>query len=47
MAGELDVHVRVLVEGEEETPADTAERWMHATSRSGRKLPLSSEAPRA
>src|SRR5687767_6705026 len=27
-AGELGVNVRILVEGEEETPADTAERWM-------------------
>ena len=27
-AGELGVNVRVLIEGEEETPADTAERWM-------------------
>jgi acetylornithine deacetylase/succinyl-diaminopimelate desuccinylase-like protein len=27
-AGELGVHVRLLLEGEEETPADTAERWV-------------------
>ena len=32
-AGELGVNVRVLVEGEEETPADTAERWMAADER--------------
>ena len=32
-AGELGVHVRVLIEGEEETPADTAERWMAADER--------------
>ncbi len=32
-AGELGVHVRVLIEGEEETPADTAERWMQADER--------------
>jgi acetylornithine deacetylase/succinyl-diaminopimelate desuccinylase-like protein len=32
-AGELGVHVRVLLEGEEETPADTAERWMAADER--------------
>ena len=32
-AGELAVNVRVLVEGEEETPADTAERWMAADER--------------
>jgi len=32
-AGELGVNVRVLVEGEEETPADTAERWMAADDR--------------
>ena len=32
-AGELAVNVRVLVEGEEETPADTAERWMAADDR--------------
>src|SRR3712207_9058913 len=29
-AGELGVNVRFLIEGEEETPADTAERWMAA-----------------
>jgi acetylornithine deacetylase/succinyl-diaminopimelate desuccinylase-like protein len=32
-AGELGVNVRVLLEGEEETPADTAERWMAADER--------------
>ena len=32
-AGELGVNVRILVEGEEETPADTAERWMAADER--------------
>jgi acetylornithine deacetylase/succinyl-diaminopimelate desuccinylase-like protein len=32
-AGQLGVHVRVLLEGEEETPADTAERWMAADER--------------
>jgi acetylornithine deacetylase/succinyl-diaminopimelate desuccinylase-like protein len=32
-AGTLPVHVRVLVEGEEESNADTAERWMHADER--------------
>ena len=32
-AGELGVNVRVLVEGEEETPADTADRWMAADER--------------
>ncbi len=32
-AGELPVNVRVLLEGEEETPADTAERWMEADER--------------
>ena len=32
-AGALGVHVRVLIEGEEETPADTAERWMAADTR--------------
>ena len=32
-AGELGVNVRVLLEGEEEVPADTAERWMAADER--------------
>jgi acetylornithine deacetylase/succinyl-diaminopimelate desuccinylase-like protein len=32
-AGELDVHVRVLIEGEEEIPEDTAERWLAADER--------------
>ena len=32
-AGELGVHVRVLLEGEEETPADTAERWVESDER--------------
>jgi acetylornithine deacetylase/succinyl-diaminopimelate desuccinylase-like protein len=32
-AGELGVNVRILLEGEEETPADTAERWMAADER--------------
>jgi len=32
-AGELGVNVRILLEGEEETPADTAERWMEADER--------------
>jgi acetylornithine deacetylase/succinyl-diaminopimelate desuccinylase-like protein len=32
-AGELPVHVRVLIEGEEETSQDTAERWMAADER--------------
>jgi acetylornithine deacetylase/succinyl-diaminopimelate desuccinylase-like protein len=32
-AGELGVHVRVLIEGEEEVPADTAERWVVADER--------------
>jgi acetylornithine deacetylase/succinyl-diaminopimelate desuccinylase-like protein len=32
-AGQLGVNVRILLEGEEETPADTAERWMAADER--------------
>jgi acetylornithine deacetylase/succinyl-diaminopimelate desuccinylase-like protein len=32
-AGALGVNVRILLEGEEETPADTAERWMAADER--------------
>ena len=32
-AGALPVHVRVLVEGEEESNADTAERWLRADER--------------
>ena len=32
-AGELGVHVRVLIEGEEETPADTVERWVESDER--------------
>ena len=32
-AGALPVHVRVLIEGEEESNADTADRWMRADER--------------